>query len=429
MPEKFRNSKFSLINMKNEDDKCFQYCVARHFCRDEKNPHRISKRLKAEIEKLNWNNMKFPVELKNIDTFEKNNKISINVYSHNRLGLYPLRISQVKFKTKINLLIISHENKKHYVLMNTLSPFSYPKHKGKTYTCHYCLQVFFSESKFIEHEKECSVHTPIKVKFKEGGDKIKFKHYDRQVLHPFVIYADFESTLQSIHTCRSNPEESYTNQIQKHSQNSFCCYTKCEVEKYSKLEIYTGENCAEKFVEYLKSEAHRIYKLQKENVPMNLTEEQKQAYYNARSCYICDKPFIELKNNKVRDHNHLTGEFRGAAHYKCNLKIRYPKFIPVIMHNFTNYDCHLFVKKLGIHKGKLNVIPENAERYISIAQSFKVDTYLSNDKSVPIVREMRFIDSYRFLQASLDTLGKNLYAKQMKNLKKIFSKQRTIQFN
>ena len=137
--------------------------------------------------------MKFPVELNNIDTFEKNNKISINVYSfNNHLDLYPLRISHVKFKTKINLLLISHENKKHYVLMNTLSPFTNSKHNGKTYTCHYCLQVFFSESKLIEHEKECSFHTPIKVRFKEGEDKIQFKHYKRQVWHPFVIYADFE---------------------------------------------------------------------------------------------------------------------------------------------------------------------------------------------------------------------------------------------
>ena len=97
-----------------------------------------------------------------------------------------------------------------------------------------------------------------KIRFKSGEDKIKFKNYDRQVLHPFVIYADFESTLQNIHTCRSNPDESYTNQIQKHSPNSFCVYTKCEADKHSNLKIYTGENCTEKFVEYLIYEAHRI---------------------------------------------------------------------------------------------------------------------------------------------------------------------------
>ena len=76
-----------------------------------------------------------------------------------------------------------------------------------------------------------------------------------------------------------------------------------------------------------------------------------------------------------------------------------------------------FVKKLGEYKGKLNVMPAYAEKYISIAQSFKIDTYLKNETSVPIVREMRVIDSFRFLQASLDTLSKNLNRKQMWNFK------------
>ena len=123
--------------------------------------------------------------------------------------------------------------------------------------------------------KKCSVHTPIKVRFNSVEDKIQFKHYEKQVRHPFVIYADFESSLQTIDTCQPQPEESYTNPIQKHNPNSFCCYTKCEADKYLKLKIYTGDDSAEKFVDYLKSEAHRIYKLQKENVPMNLSKEQK----------------------------------------------------------------------------------------------------------------------------------------------------------
>ena len=74
----------------------------------------------------------------------------------------------------------------------------------------------------------------------------------------------------------------------------------------------------------------------------------------------------------------------------------------LIMHNFTNYDSHLFVKQ---------------EKYVSIAQSITVDTYLKNETLVPIVREMRFIDSFSFLQSSLDTLSKNLDMKHMRNLK------------
>ena len=154
MPEKFRNSKFGLINIKNEDDKCFQYCVARHFCRDEIHPERVTKRLKAEVDKLSWNGIKFSVELSNIDVLEKNRKISINFYSlNNRLDLYPLRISNVIYDIRINLLLITLEEKKHHILMKSLSPFVNKTHNGTSYTCHYYLQVFSNETKFNEHEK------------------------------------------------------------------------------------------------------------------------------------------------------------------------------------------------------------------------------------------------------------------------------------
>ena len=57
--------------------------------------------------------------------------------------------------------------------------------------------------------------------------------------------------MQSINTFKPNLEESHTNQIQKHKPNSYSCYTKCEIDSYSKLEIYTGEDSAEKLVEYI----------------------------------------------------------------------------------------------------------------------------------------------------------------------------------
>ena len=94
LPEKYRNPKFRLINMKNQDEECFKWCVARHFCRDERNPQRISKRLRLEVDKLNWKGIEFPMKLNKINSFEKQNNISINVYSlDNELNLYPLRIS------------------------------------------------------------------------------------------------------------------------------------------------------------------------------------------------------------------------------------------------------------------------------------------------------------------------------------------------
>ena len=89
-----------------------------------------------------------------------------------------------------------------------------------------------------------------------------------------------------------------------------------------------------------------------------------------------------MKDKKVRDHCHLTGKFRGAAHNKCNLKFRLPKFYPVIFHNLSGYDSHLFIKNLGKSEGKIDCIPNNEEKYISFTKEILVDKFI-------IMREKR----------------------------------------
>ena len=171
----------------------------------------------------------------------------------------------------------------------------------------------------------------------------------------------------------------------------------------------------------LKSEVHRIYKLLKINKPIYLPQEKYKLYKEATVCYICHKAFTE-ENYKVRDHNHLTGDFNGAAHNKCNLKNRNPNYIPVFIHNLSNYDSHLFIKEIGKYPGKLNIIPENSEKCISLSQKFTVDQYWNKrrEKECDISRELKFLDSFRFLPSSLNTLASNLMKDNMKNLKKYF---------
>ena len=121
LPEKFTNSKFKLVNIKNTDNECFKWAVARFFCADEKHSERISKKLKKEAEKFNFEGIEFPMKLNKIYIFEKNNQISINVFSFNdKLELYPLRITQQNFEPSINLLLITNEENSHYVLMKSL---------------------------------------------------------------------------------------------------------------------------------------------------------------------------------------------------------------------------------------------------------------------------------------------------------------------
>ena len=127
---------------------------------------------------------------------------------------------------------------------------------------------------------------------------------------------------------------------------------------------------------------------------------------NRKSCRFCEK---EIISDKVRDHCHLTGKFRGPAHSICNINITQQqiKVIPFIFHIFSNYDCHMiFLKKivdLQNDKVKSRVIPKINVDYISVTYGC-----------------IRFSDSYRFISESLDTLVKNLEEDDFVILKKEF---------
>ena len=107
---------------------------------------------------------------------------------------------------------------------------------------------------------------------------------------------------------------------------------------------------------------------------------------------ICDQKIINNKD-KVRDHCHITGKFRGAAHKECNSKLRIRRKTPIIFHNLEGYDGHLIFRELNNFKDiDIQVIPKTDERYLSI---------IVNNNII-------FLDSLQFLKASLDSLAANL---------------------
>ena len=102
-------------------------------------------------------------------------------------------------------------------------------------------------------------------------------------------------------------------------------------------------------------------------------------------------------DTKVRDHDHLTGKYRGAAHNICNIncKQKSSSFVPIFFHNFSGYDCHLIFEELLTEAYNQNynptIIPKSLENYVSVQ-----------------VGCLRFLDSYRFLSSSLNKLVKSL---------------------
>ena len=262
------------------------------------------------------------------------------------------------------------------------------------------------------HIEYCSANEAVNIEMPEEGTTFSFKNYNRSMRTPFIVYADFESFIKPIDTCGPNPKNSYTKQYQKHTPSSFCYYIKCfDDELYSQNPVtYTAstenEDVAQIFVNMLEENVKSIYKRFDKPKKMIFGAKEREEFDRATECWICHG---ELGGDRVRDHCHLIGKYRGAAHNKCNLQYRKPKFIPVVFHNLSGYDSHLFIKNLGVTDGNINCIPNNEEKYISFSKDIVVGEYTNkNCKVVDVKQQLRFVDSFKFMASSLDKLVENL---------------------
>ena len=109
---------------------------------------------------------------------------------------------------------------------------------------------------------------------------------------------------------------------------------------------------------------------------MIMTIHHQLVYDNYTLCHICND---ELSKYKVRDHCHLSGKFRGTASEVCNLKYKVRKFFPVLCHNLSGYDSHLFIKTLGNSEGDISCILNNEENYISFTKQVIVDKFVNKE--------------------------------------------------
>ena len=247
---------------------------------------------------------------------------------------------------------------------------------------------------------------------------------------PFVVYADFKAFTEEIFSCEPNDKKSFTIKYQRHKPSGFCYKIACfDEELFNPKPVFyraknEDEDIGEKFVEMLEKDIKRIHEEFDFSKRMIFTEKDKSAFEKATFCWICQEKFDDMAKKKVRHHCHFTGNYRGAAHNLCNLQFKKPKFTPVIFHNLSGYDSHLFVKNLGKSEGNIKCIPNNEEKYISFSKDIVVGEYENKKgEKKKIMHEIRFIDSFKFMASSLDSLVGNLAKsgldnsfKQKKNL-------------
>ena len=264
---------------------------------------------------------------------------------------------------------------------------------------------------------------------KEGGNKMSFTNYHKQMKVPYVVYADFECVLERIDGC--DPVRSDGN-------------------TYGPL-TYTGEDAVYVFLMCLQNHEREMREDMANKRQLVMTLEDWKKHKKATDCHICDKSLFEdlfldsisvyapetgkycgqshrrccfaemksftgprrdqwIKNTQetclfcvdplfvanfkdcVKDHDHMTGKYRGAAHNECNFKLKLNAKtapIPVIFHNLKGYDGHLLMQAMAKVQGEIKCIPTNTEKYISFS--------LGN---------LRFIDSLNFMKSSPEKLVK-----------------------
>ena len=119
------------------------------------------------------------------------------------------------------------------------------------------------------------------------------------------------------------------------------------------------------------------------------------------------------KMQKVRDHCHYTGKYRGATHTNCNLKYKTTKKIPVVFHNGSTYDYHFIIKQLAREfKGSFECLGENTEKYIT----FSVPIKKEHDNGKPLKKNMAMVKQLKNNMAMVKKLKKNIT--MVKKLKK-----------
>ena len=112
-----------------------------------------------------------------------------------------------------------------------------------------------------------------------------------------------------------------------------------------------------------------------------LTENENRSYEKHKKCYICKKEFCYDKNEenkfklyqKVRDHCHYPGKFKGAAHNICNLRYKVLREILVVCNNGSLYDYHFIIKQLAEKfKSQFSCLGENTDKYITFQYQLKI---------------------------------------------------------
>ena len=254
---------------------------------------------------------------------------------------------------RFSVLLIEKDTKFDYTWIRNINRLLYDqsKHKDRKHFCERCLHGYTREDLLEAHKPECRGigQTAIRVEMPEEGKKkqLAFQNHHKQLPAPYIIYADFEALTTKVEGPELDTTKSNTQRTQHHEACSYSyIVVRCDGQTTAPVQ-YRGPKAAEHFLESLQEEELEIKGALANPQAMRMTREDWRAFRTAETCHLCDKP---LEGDSVRDHCHITGKYRGAAHNACNLKLRLNPFtttIPVVFHNLRGYDSHLLMQAIS----------------------------------------------------------------------------------
>lgn len=400
-----------------EEDFCFIYCIAAYFLRQKKVTCNKTNLEKFISQHINYKDFEFPFDIKQVDKFEKQNKhldLCISVVYGVNDQIYPAYSSKTNGSVEISLYLYSRlENgnvetdnrtySHHFLLINKLDLFLQKIYyngartiRQKSFYCTNCFSRYSSKLGLTAHRIKCLKAKGKSVKLAPGYSY--FENHNKRFKIPILGFFDFESankrTLCKICKCYKCDCET-TAKTKALLEQVPISYSVVWVDtSHNSLEIiesrsYSGEDAVEDFLNYLGEVNERLidYMIAK---PMEMSDADFTNYEAATLCHICKNG---LNGDKVRDHDHATGFFLGAAHNKCNLKRRKQRSIPLYAHNFAGYDSHPIMAQLGRDNPflKISILARNSEKYTSV----NLDNF-------------QLMDTMSFMQTSLDNMAQDL---------------------
>jgi len=258
-----------------------------------------------------------------------------------------------------------------------------------------------------------------------------FKECKREFV-PYVLYGDFECILRPLPS----------NDIAKQHRHEVSSYAYLVISRnpadpqsnYS-VKSYRDVDPVKNVWKVIREEVIEIGKRYAHVHPIRISREQLASFNTSPShvCHICGK----MVEHAVKDHCHLTGLYRGPACPTCNLRYKLPAFVPVVFHGGSNYDMKFLIREMPIttaddaesenepndrvlsppspKRSKLEKSSANGDLYLLCNNSEKLITFsrkvwFDDDYGKRRYVEVKFIDSYRFLNSSLSKIASILRA-------------------